>query len=1324
MARIRNLVLLTAEHYYNTTNLNFNSNSEESLSEFIHHPQALLLQALVHENTILLFTKIQYDKQKSIVFYKPTALELTTEDAVRSINIVTLSNNVAESLYQILKQIYHPLLSNNNDLISNKLQKNLSDLESNLRIITHGKGIENTGVILSVNDELEYWKTIADKKDVSKKEREGASAFCDLFEDISEELRSMQASSMSEIREAAENIGGLLDDVWRLTTFPYTQDRMIHMFDVIGHTICSVIQKAFPPVDLWKINEGSREIEILTLLTDSLKVVQTWISASKSLTETYWPNYALHIWSGKSYIPSYCASFEHRLKQIHEIRSTYSQLNKLLTNYERDELKVQYLFEPFESINVWICNGPNQAWETAMARFSSSLRPAEAKIAEKLKPRLHNTSTKQMLYEFMRYKALLDRPLVKHALNNELEIFVSSLLSMVKTIKSQLDSDDIDVQMYQPPEMSVVVQQIQWAKQMEAKVVDIRTCAIKYLADFDGSAELLKLADQVLKDLKTTYTQLYEEWSRDLQAQVKNGALQLSSDEPVVEFSGETKLMVVRYDGRAARVEREARALRALGLPPPPPHVAAPLDQLSQALCHAQRLHQVASFHNTLGERMIPSTRPMMLQAALDLSHLVRDQKAVYWNDTEQLSKYTDELKKIVLKLESQNTYLTNQHIAIRSIVEKLLDTELLAQQSEWKKKVKEIRDIIEKVEANGYKNTEAWRTHWDWQLYKALECQYIKTLLSLHKHFPHVKVDLVLRGHVVRVQPPMEEVRAQHYHQLRRLVSLPAQLVGLQPAQDLAQPVFAAIVQKHSWLGNKAVQQLEAALSALERACREWTRRAALACVPDLDALCTRHLQEPAHWENNFKACKAYGQAVAKMTFEDEKIEWISVGTASLRREFEAQARNLWSCLMASLQASCRADALALDTFVANASTALHHNVMPKNAKDLAEISAMQQALRNNMPEMEKTVEALKRKSHMLRTWGGDASADGSIKEWLKVRELMLSQQQMFEHQAEIVKSSMSGEWENLNTSVEAWMSRWNQNKARYEETRGASYAEMADRCRSVFEAHATWDKFVTDRDDLIKECEKFNMKLEPTEMWTEAEKLMTEYVNVWSVLKDYNEEFAAISEQEWIVFQKKLHLLDEFVSKWSGKLEPFTVVTLFIQQELERYADLTTLLKYLRGSDFTERHWREVYSLLEMEYKKPDTLQVKDFLAIAVNIKKQIKALQKICSTASSEAAIRSALNELELWFAGARLSIIYYNDKSKRPTPIVKDFKDILSKIEEQQWVVSSVSGGGGGDACAAWESRLRAARALVRAAHHAQRRSVNSSKLLLRQSDLKK
>lgn len=38
--------------------------------------------------------------------------------------------------------------------------------------------------------------------------------------------------------------------------------------------------------------------------------------------------------------------------------------------------------------------------------------------------------------------------------------------------------------------------------------------------------------------------------------------------------------------------------------------------------------------------------------------------------------------------------------------------------------------------------------------------------------------------------------------------------------------------------------------------------------------------------------------------------------------------------------------------------------------------------------------------------------------------------------------------------------------------------------------------------------------------------------------------------------MFQKKLHLIDEMVSKWTARLEPFTTVTLFLQKELDKYA------------------------------------------------------------------------------------------------------------------------------------------------------------------------
>lgn len=66
-------------------------------------------------------------------------------------------------------------------------------------------------------------------------------------------------------------------------------------------------------------------------------------------------------------------------------------------------------------------------------------------------------------------------------------------------------------------------------------------------------------------------------------------------------------------------------------------------------------------------------------------------------------------------------------------------------------------------------------------------------------------------------------------------------------------------------------------------------------------------------------------------------------------------------------------------------------------------------------------------------------------------------------------MKSSLKGEWENLNTGVEAWLSRWSQAKLRFEDTHDVQYKEMADRCRYVFDAKEQWNKFVADKDELV---------------------------------------------------------------------------------------------------------------------------------------------------------------------------------------------------------------------------------------------------------------
>lgn len=62
----------------------------------------------------------------------------------------------------------------------------------------------------------------------------------------------------------------------------------------------------------------------------------------------------------------------------------------------------------------------------------------------------------------------------------------------------------------------------------------------------------------------------------------------------------------------------------------------------------ARALQQVATFHNTIGDRMVPSQRPLMLVAALELARAVREQSGVAWNDPQRVDAYTARLRELV----------------------------------------------------------------------------------------------------------------------------------------------------------------------------------------------------------------------------------------------------------------------------------------------------------------------------------------------------------------------------------------------------------------------------------------------------------------------------------------------------------------------------------------------------------------------------------------------------------------------------------------------------------------------------------------------------
>lgn len=118
--------------------------------------------------------------------------------------------------------------------------------------------------------------------------------------------------------------------------------------------------------------------------------------------------------------------------------------------------------------------------------------------------------------------------------------------------------------------------------------------------------------------------------------------------------------MLVTFNPQFINFCNDVREFEALGFRIP--------DQLkntarhaSKFITHARNLQQIAAFHNTVGDRMVPCQRPIMLKNAMDLARLVKSE-SVSWNDEESVVRYISTLQTAVNRLSHDNNLLTSYH--------------------------------------------------------------------------------------------------------------------------------------------------------------------------------------------------------------------------------------------------------------------------------------------------------------------------------------------------------------------------------------------------------------------------------------------------------------------------------------------------------------------------------------------------------------------------------------------------------------------------------------------------------------------------------------
>lgn len=314
------------------------------------------------------------------------------------------------------------------------------------------------------------------------------------------------------------------------------------------------------------------------------------------------------------------------------------------------------------------------------------------------------------------------------------------------------------------------------------------------------------------------------------------------------------------------------------------------------------------------------------------------------------------------------------------------MSTDLFTQNQIWKDELRHLRELMATLERQGYTHLDAFKLHWDHQLYKVLEYQYILGLLDMNNKLPDIHVKLVLRQRELVFSPPEEEIRELYFSQLRRFIERPCNFHGL---SEHSQELFKSMVTVNRHHFGPLYQRAAELFDKLEDFKTIWLPWIALGCV-DVDQLCGIHLNEAGDWDRNFRSCKHFSQQLAKLQQAEESIDCIVINVLPLRSDIEYISRRYWESLANSLRTAILTDVSLIQEFLQSALQFLQN--VPMDEGSISQSGMKYEKIMSELPQIEKTLEAVRAKDSCLAGWCKErvTALSGILLQWEQLQPLL----------------------------------------------------------------------------------------------------------------------------------------------------------------------------------------------------------------------------------------------------------------------------------------------------------------------------------------------
>ncbi|KAL3106806.1 hypothetical protein niasHT_016161 [Heterodera trifolii] len=670
------------------------------------------------------------------------------------------------------------------------------------------------------------------------------------------------------------------------------------------------------------------------------------------------------------------------------------------------------------------------------------------------------------------------------------------------------------------------------------------------------------------------------------------------------------------------------------------------------------RRDNVAHFYNTIEQQMLPCQQAMLLDEALAFERLVlpaggqREGRgaaavSITWENPEKLKQYIDKLREAAFNLTSHNRRLRKAHAEIGQIVAAGMD--LLREEEKWTAK------LI--------------------QLYKVLQLQFRWAMENVDNQMPTLNAQLVFRDQRLQLRPPLEELRLQYYRALRKLLSTPQRLRGVQNNARETE-LFGRIVTRNARHFQKLYERSEEMFERLRTADREFDEWVALAQV-NLEDLLEQKLRNALDWEHQLNLLKqkqrsfgpGFAQKISRRPFVDTSPLHQN-GVAISRTNIGPRGGQTVQ-IARDAGRSCGGQPHAVDT-----------------CQEFGSVRAK--------------IEATEEKEQLLRSlFGSDQSVDSvpSVKDqFAHFVSLLEGHELVMRDQVKVMKEKLAEAAQKLgdawrsctrcgtssspsrrysphrSNEVPNWKTNLNPN-FKLEDDRMAliKAVEFIRGKRKEFEALAKrMDKVRT-------ECEQFDLKQSEWPLFAELKGDLEQYESNYLLYEDFSNELQPLAEQEWVLFRSKTYLFDECLQKWLEKLKdsPGSNVAVRLRKDIEQMREFSNCLKFCRGEVFSADHWLEMFRLLKLPRgTNLERLTFSELLNCQQLVLNNVDKLKEMNARAHGEVSIREAIQELEMWAAQAEFALVDYRHSDGTALKVVKEWKTVLNQVRDNQALLQSL------------------------------------------------